>query len=92
MSIEDLRAALHLPASEVYSELPTDAQCRTLLPKLGYDETQGNRPHLVLRQCLPPAWNYLTGVIGKCLGHKTSSLDQLNSYELKLLYCFVYNK
>ena len=92
ISIANIRAALRLPQLDAYSDLPTDTQCRNLLPKLGYDETLGNRPHLVLSQCLPPAWKYFTGVIGKCLGHKTSSLDQLNSYELKLLFCLVYNK
>ena len=64
ISIDNLRAALRLPVSDAYSELPIDAQCWSLLPKLGYDETKGNRPHLVLRQCLPPAWKYLAGVIG----------------------------
>ena len=92
ISVDKLRTALRLPTFEAYSDLPNDAKCRSLLPQLGYDETQGNMPRLILRQCFPAAWKYLTGVIGKCLGHKTSSLDQLNSYELKILYCLVFNK
>ena len=70
ISVENLRTALRLPTFEHYSDLPTAQRLQNLLPLLDYDPTRGNRPHLVLRQCFPPAWKYLTGVIGKCLGHK----------------------
>ena len=92
ISAENIRIALRLPTFDHYSDLPTDIQLRNLLPLLDYNPTLGNRTHLVLRQFFPPAWKYLTGVIGKCLGHKTSSLDQLNTIELQILYCLVYNK
>ena len=81
ISVENIRTALRLPTFNHYSDLPTAAQLQNLLPLLDYNPALGNRTHLVLRQCFPPAWKYLTGVIGKCLGHKTSSLDQLNTFE-----------
>ncbi|CAH1432076.1 unnamed protein product [Lactuca virosa] len=34
----------------------------------------------------------MTGVIGKCLGHKIGSLDQLNLIELRILYAIVRHK
>ena len=42
ISVEKLRTALRLTMFDAYSELPTDAKCRSILPQLGYDETQGN--------------------------------------------------
>ena len=54
ISSADLRSALRLPLLETFSDPPIDAECKSLLPKLGYNEAlQGNRPHLILRQCLP---------------------------------------
>ncbi|CAI9302501.1 unnamed protein product [Lactuca saligna] len=37
-------------------------------------------------------WKYLTVVIGKCIGHKTGSLDQLNLFEQRILFFIMYNK
>lgn len=39
-----------------------------------------------------PGWKLLTGVNGKCLGYKIGSLDQLNQFELRILYAMVCNK
>jgi hypothetical protein len=65
ISVERLRTALRLPTFDQYSDLPTANRLQNLLPLLDYDQTLGNRPHLVLRQCFPPGWKYFTGVIGK---------------------------
>lgn len=46
----------------------------------------------ILRQCLPHGWKFLTGVIGKCLGHKIENLDELNLFELQILYDMVKNE
>ncbi|KAL4583300.1 hypothetical protein LXL04_007870 [Taraxacum kok-saghyz] len=83
---------MRLPTFDHYSDLPTATRLQNLLPLLDHDPTLGNRPHLVLRQCFPLGWKYFTGVIGKCLGHKTTSLDQLNVFEQQILYCLLYNK
>lgn len=62
-------------------------QCKKVITNLGYDSTkQGKLIGLILCQCLPAGWKFLTGLIGKCLRHKTSSLDQLNLFEMQILY------
>lgn len=61
--------------------------------KLGYDSTkQGKRNNLILCKCLPVEWKYLSGVIRKCLGHKTVNIDQLNLFEICIQYTMVKNK
>ncbi|CAI9291256.1 unnamed protein product [Lactuca saligna] len=49
--------------------------------------------HYVISQTLSTLnKKYLTGVISKCIHHKTRSLDQLNLFEQRILYSIVYNK
>jgi len=45
-----------------------------------------------LTLCFVTWWKYIVGVIGKCLWHKISSLEQLNSYELEVFYCLIRSK
>ena len=91
ISPSTIRNALRLPIFHEYSDNPTEADCKAVLPLIGYDITlQGTRNEkFVLRQCLPAGWKLLSGIIGKCLGHKTGSLDQLNLFELRILHAFV---
>ena len=88
-----IRSALLLPVCKEYSEMPTDEQCNAMNSTIGYNEAlEGIHNNIILRQCLSPGWKYMTGVIGKCLCYKNSSLDQLNLYELKVLYGIYLNK
>ena len=86
-----IRNALRLPIFFEYPAPPNETECRAILPEIGYNlALQGTRNEkFVLRQCLPAGWKLLTGVIGKCLGHKTGSLDQLNLFELRILHAIV---
>ena len=89
-----IRNALRLPIFHEYPDNPSEAECKDSLPLIGYNiALQGTRNEkFVLRQCLPAGWKLLTGVIGKCLGQKTGSLDQLNLFELRILHAFVANR
>ena len=87
-----VRNALRLPILQVYPDSPSEAQCKAILPRIGYNvELQGTRngTQFVLHQCLLAGWKLLTGIIGKFLGHKTGSLDQLNLFELRILRAMV---
>ena len=87
-----LRDALRLPIREEYRSIPKDATCRVALDRVNYDpslEKKRAGTNVVLRQCFPAGYKYLSGVIGKCLGNKVGSLDQLNQYEFRLFYCMV---
>ena len=89
------RNALRLPILHEYPEHPDETECKAVLPSIGYDLTlQGSRngTKFVLRQCLPAGWMLVTGVIGKCLGHKTGSLNQLNLFEMRILLAVVKNR
>ena len=94
ISPSTIRNALRLPIFTDYPAHPTEAECRLTLPLIGYNlALQGTRTEkFVLRQCLPAGLKLITGVIGKCLGHKTGSLDQLNLFELRILHAFVSNQ
>ena len=89
-----IRNALRLPIFHEYPPHPDEAECRTSLPIIGYNlALQGTRSEkFILRQCLPAGWKLVTGIIGKCLGHKTGSLDQLNLFELRILHALVANR
>ena len=87
-----LRDALRLPVLDQYRPFPSDERCKGVLNAVNYDpslEFSRAGKSVVLRQCLPAGYKYLTGVICKCLGYKVGSLDQLNQYELHLFYCMV---
>lgn len=85
--------ALHLPQLDNYYEAPSEVKCRSILQHLGYDFTlQGNPNKYTLRQCFRARWKYLTGVIGKCLRHKTRSLEQLNLFKQHIVYVMACNK
>ena len=87
-----LRDALRLPILEQYRSIPTDERCREILNAVEYDpslELTRTGTNVVLRQCFPAGYKYLTGIICKCLGSKVGSYDQLNQYELRLFYCMV---
>lgn len=91
ISPSTIRNALRLPIFNEYPPHPTDTECRTSLPVIGYNlALQGTRSEkFVLRQCLPAGWKLITGIIGKCLTQKTGSLDQLNLFELRILHALV---
>ncbi|KAL4586416.1 hypothetical protein LXL04_011052 [Taraxacum kok-saghyz] len=91
ISPSTFRNALRLPIFHDYPPHPSDAECRTSLPRIAYNlALQGTRSEkFILRQCLPAGWKLITGIIGKCLGHKTGSLDQLNLFELRILHALV---
>lgn len=86
------RQFLCLPQMAAY-EAPTGNKFRSVLPQLGYDSScQGSKSDhakVVLYQRFPVGWKYVTGVIGNCLGHKIGSIDQLNLFELHILYSMV---
>lgn len=66
-------------------------ECYVVLNKLDYDfEKQENYNVNCLH--LLTIWNFLTGVLGKCLTHKPRSLDQLNAFEQCILFSFIKNK
>ena len=70
--------ALCLPQLDHYFEAPRKTKCISIHQQLGYNFTlQGNHDpnKYTLRQCFLAQWKYLTGVIGKGLGHKTRSFD-----------------
>ncbi|KAI3523651.1 hypothetical protein L1887_01932 [Cichorium endivia] len=95
LSVDTFRRGLRPPFSAPFSDLPSEEDAKTIVHLLGYDPgLAGKRDaeKTVLRQCFPAGWRFLTGVIGRCLGYKQSSLDQLNAYELCLLYGMVLNK
>ena len=90
-----VRNALRLPVFQAYPNNPSDDDCKDILPTIGYDlSLQGSRngSQFFLRQCIPARWKLVTGVIGKCLGHKTGSLDQLNHLEMRILLAMVINR
>ncbi|KAL7587603.1 hypothetical protein Lser_V15G38004 [Lactuca serriola] len=96
IDVESLRTALCLPLYDSYSKTTSKESCKTVRKKLGYNfKLKGLMcdPYRdTLRQCFNVGWKYLTGVIGRCLGHKTGSLDQLNFFEQRILYSIVDNK
>ncbi|KAL4579768.1 hypothetical protein LXL04_015933 [Taraxacum kok-saghyz] len=89
-----IRNALRLPIFHEYPPHPDEAEYRASLPLISYNlARQGTRnENFILRQCLPAGWKLVTGIIGKCLGHKTGSLDQLNLFELRILHALVANR
>lgn len=88
--------ALRLPQLDHYSEILYEEKCKSLQPKLEYNfSPQGtirDPTKYTLHQCYCADWKYLTRVIGKCLGHKTSSLDQVNRLEQRIVYDMACNK
>lgn len=84
ISTTSICQALHLPQLDHDSEAPFEAKCRYIRPTLGYDfSLQGKREpnKFTIHQSFHFGWKYLTGVIGKFLGHKSGSLNQLNLFE-----------
>ncbi|CAI9299322.1 unnamed protein product [Lactuca saligna] len=68
----------------------------SLRPKLGYNYslhcTTRDPNNDALLQCHCVGYKYFTGVIGKCLGHKTHSLYQLNPFEQRIVYVMTCKK
>ncbi|KAL4590854.1 hypothetical protein LXL04_003798 [Taraxacum kok-saghyz] len=89
-----IRNAVRLPIFHEYPPYPNEAECIASLPLISYNlARQGTQnENFTLRQCLPTGWKLVTGIIGKCLGHKTGSLDQLNLFELRILHALVANR
>ncbi|CAI9261367.1 unnamed protein product [Lactuca saligna] len=93
ISTDLLSAALRLPISEPFSELPTIECCRRLFDQLGYDHSKADaRLALILRQCMTPGWKFFTRALCKCVGHKYRSGDQLSTYEQQVVCSLLLNK
>nr|KAJ0209022.1 hypothetical protein LSAT_V11C400173370 [Lactuca sativa] len=93
ITAELLSAALRLPIFEPFSEPPSIERCRRLFDQLGYDHSKaGARSALILRQCMTPGWNFFTGALCKCVGHKSRSGDQLSNYEQQVVCSLLLNK
>lgn len=62
-----------------YERTHFEARCPLIMPQLNYNSShRGSKrdpTNFILCQHFPTGWKYATGVIGKCLGHKTGSVD-----------------
>ncbi|GKC41574.1 hypothetical protein Tco_1059296 [Tanacetum coccineum] len=83
-----LRRVLQLPESNQYDALVSRETARSVLPLMGHPQVTG----VIRKSVFQTGWGFMVSTVVRSLGYKVGGLDNVNEYEMQLLYNMYYGR
>ncbi|GJW49121.1 RNA-directed DNA polymerase, eukaryota [Tanacetum coccineum] len=83
-----LRRVLQLPESNQYDAPVSRETARSVLPLMGHPQVTG----VIRKSVFQTGWGFMVSTVVRSLGYKVGGLDNVNEYEMQLLYNMYYGR